>query len=87
MLRRCLESRDHCFGVMPGRTGTDGAAPGAAAPFDSDYGTMLRICYVNMFPDGRSLVHTVGSHRFRILERATRDGYMVARTEMCVPPP
>jgi hypothetical protein len=26
-------------------------------------------------------------HRFRILERATRDRYMVARTEMCVPPP
>jgi Lon protease-like protein len=42
---------------------------------------MLEIRAVRMLPDGRSLVHTWGVTRFRILERGMRDGYMVARVE------
>jgi Lon protease-like protein len=72
MLRRCLESPQHRFGmVSPPRAGT-----GAA-----DYGTMLEIRSVQVLPDGRSVVETWGTHRFRIVERGTLDGYMVARIE------
>lgn len=34
-----------------------------------------------MLPDGRSMVETVGTTRFRILERGSLDGYMVGRIE------
>lgn len=76
MLRRCLESRNPCFGmIMPPRVV---GSPG------NDYGTMLEIRSVQMLPDGRSVVETWGTHRFRILERGTLDGYMVGRIERCV---
>lgn len=45
---------------------------------------MLRILSVQMLPDGRSMVETIGTHRFRILESGTLDGYMVARIERYV---
>lgn len=71
MLRRCLESPHPSFGmVMPPR-------PGAQI----DYGTMLEIRSVQLLPDGRSMVETWGTWRFRILERGSLDGYMVARIE------
>ncbi|KAG6851823.1 hypothetical protein H0H87_012101, partial [Tephrocybe sp. NHM501043] len=74
MLRRCLESPTPCFGmVMPPKPpSTSGAL---------DYGTMLQIRSVQMQPDGRSLVETWGSYRFRVLEMGVLDGYMVARIE------
>ncbi|KZS97578.1 LON-domain-containing protein [Sistotremastrum niveocremeum HHB9708] len=71
MLRRCLEQTVPRFGmIMPPR-------PGGT----TEYGTMLEIRSVQMLPDGRSMVETSGSHRFRILERGTFDGYMVGRIE------
>ncbi|KAK0206564.1 PUA-like domain-containing protein [Desarmillaria ectypa] len=71
MLRRCLGSPHRSFGmIMPPR-------PGAQL----DYGTMLEIKSVQTLPDGRSMVETWGSWRFRILERGSLDGYMVARIE------
>ncbi|KAF7976286.1 hypothetical protein HWV62_7190 [Athelia sp. TMB] len=70
MLRRCLEAPRPAFGmVMPGGAG------------GSEYGTMLEIRSVQMLPDGRSMVETWGTHRFRILERGSLDGYMVGRIE------
>ncbi|KAL5530151.1 hypothetical protein ACEPAF_6408 [Sanghuangporus sanghuang] len=73
MLRRCLESPIPCFGmIMPQRTVGAGS---------SDYGTMLEIKSVQMLPDGRSMVETIGTHRFRIMETGTLDGYMVGRIE------
>lgn len=76
MLRRCLESRNPCFGmIMPPRVV---GSPG------NDYGTMLEIRSVQMLPDGRSVVETWGTNRFRILERGTLDGYMVGRIERYV---
>lgn len=73
MLRRCLEKKPPEFGmIMPARTMNSSG---------NDYGTMLRIQSVQMLPDGRSMVETIGTHRFRILETGTLDGYMVARTE------
>lgn len=53
--------------------------PGATA--GSEFGTMLQIRTVQMLPDGRSIVETWGSYRFRIMERGTLDGYMVGRIE------
>ena len=72
MLRRCLESNAQFGMIMPARTLNSSG---------NDYGTMLRILSVQMLPDGRSMVETIGTHRFRILESGTLDGYMVARIE------
>ncbi|EHL03553.1 putative LON peptidase N-terminal domain and RING finger protein 1 [Glarea lozoyensis 74030] len=36
---------------------------------------------MHVLPDGRSLIETVGVSRFRILEHATLDGYMVGKVE------
>ena len=76
MLRRCLEFPTPQFGmIMPPR-----AAP-TGSPTEGEYGTMLEIRSVQALPDGRSLVSTWGTFRFRILERGTLDGYTVARIE------
>jgi hypothetical protein len=56
------------------------AAPPAHEP-PAEYGTMLEIRNVQMLPDGRSIVETWGSWRFRIMERGVLDGYTVARVE------
>jgi Lon protease-like protein len=83
MLRRCLESSTPRFGmIMPIRTApTSTTSSRAPSAYDGEYGTMLEIRSVQMLPDGRSMVETWGSHRFRILERGTLDGYMVGRIE------
>ncbi len=76
MLRRCLATPNPCFGMIPPpRPSSDPGSPG------NDYGTMLRIRNVQMFPDGRSIVETVGTCRFRIMERGMLDGYVVGRVE------
>lgn len=72
MVRRCLESGNPRFGmVLPSRTngGTE------------EYGTMLEIRSVQMLADGRSMLETVGSYRFRLLEKGSLDGYTVGRIE------
>ncbi|CAD6891126.1 unnamed protein product [Tilletia laevis] len=76
MVRRCLESGNPRFGmVMPART----SSPNAPGMYE--YGTMLEIRSVQMLPDGRSMIETVGSYRFRVLETGTLDGYTVGRVE------
>lgn len=72
MLRRCLESPNPRFGMI---------IPPKAGVSQTEYGTMLEIRSVQMLPDGRSMVETWGTSRFRILERGTLDGYMVGRIE------
>lgn len=47
----------------------------------ADYGTMLNIQAVNFLPDGRSIVHTVGGRRFRVISRSMFDGYHTATVE------
>lgn len=79
MLRRCLEAPTPIFGmIMPPR-----AAPitGLGVDAGTEFGTMLEIRSVQMLPDGRSMVETWGTHRFRILERGSLDGYMIGRVE------
>lgn len=42
---------------------------------------MLEIRDVQYFPDGRSVVDTVGSRRFRVLSKGERDGYSTGAVE------
>lgn len=76
MIRRCLESGYARFGMVLNSTETSGPVPGM-----SRYGTMLEIKTVQMLADGRSMIETVGSHRFRVLERGSLDGYTVGQIE------
>ncbi|EIW70926.1 hypothetical protein TREMEDRAFT_21645, partial [Tremella mesenterica DSM 1558] len=77
MIRRCIESSSPRFGmVLPARGGPDSGMQGVM-----EYGTMLEINSVQMLPDGRSMVETVGTHRFKLLEKGTLDGYTVGRIE------
>ncbi|GAA5914811.1 uncharacterized protein JCM6883_005622 [Sporobolomyces salmoneus] len=73
MMRRALESPSREFGmVLPSRDGSGGV---------NEYGTMLRITNCNVMEDGRSIVHSVGTWRFKIIERWMVDGYNVGRVE------
>lgn len=47
----------------------------------ADYGCMLEILGLELLPDGRSYVETVGGSRFRVLKRGQRDGYHTADIE------
>ncbi|EJU06210.1 hypothetical protein DACRYDRAFT_19479 [Dacryopinax primogenitus] len=72
MLRRVMEDRTYRFGaIAQSRTHSEGM----------EYGTMMEIRSVQMFPDGRSMLETVGTWRFRIVERGLLDGYIVAKIE------
>lgn len=55
--------------------------PGHGPNSGPEFGTMLEIKSVQMLADGRSMVETWGTHRFRILEKDTFDGYFVGRVE------
>ena len=82
MLRRCLEKPCPTFGmIMPPRAAP---IPGHGANAGSEFGTMLEIRSVQMLADGRSMVETWGTHRFRILEQGSLDGYMIGRVENIV---
>jgi Lon protease-like protein len=79
MLRRCLEKKPFSyFGMIMPQSAGGGRSAG------NEFGTMLEIKKVRMLPDGSSMVETWGAYRFRIMERGTMDGYMVARIERCV---
>lgn len=69
MIRRCLDSGSRQFGMC---------IPDAEHGFASA-GTMLFINDVNFMPDGRSIIHTVGTRRFKVLDRGLRDGYNTAK--------
>lgn len=42
---------------------------------------MLEIRDVQFFPDGRSIVDTIGGRRFKVKSRGKRDGYNTAKVE------
>lgn len=71
MMRRVMEGNRQFGMVLPARHG------GGL----SEYGTMLEVQSWNMIEDGRSIVETVGTYRFRLLEKDTFDGYTVGRIE------
>ncbi|KAF8138267.1 PUA-like domain-containing protein [Boletus edulis] len=55
--------------------------PGHGPNAGSEFGTMLEIRSVQMLADGRSMVETRGTHRFRLLEQDSLDGYLIGRVE------
>lgn len=42
---------------------------------------MLEVRDVKFFPDGRSVVDTIGMSRFKVLSHGQRDGYNTAKIE------
>ncbi|KAI1306313.1 insulin-induced protein-domain-containing protein [Xylaria venustula] len=75
MIRRAVEG-DRTFGMVLGRT-----APGPGEPAFMELGILLRIVNIEFFPDGRSLLETIGVSRFRITRHGLLDGYIVANIE------
>nr|XP_028583729.1 LON peptidase N-terminal domain and RING finger protein 2 [Podarcis muralis] len=71
MIRRCMDTGTKQFGMC-----LADELKGFA-----DYGCMLEIRDVKFFPDGRSVVDTVGVRRFRVLSHGQRDGYNTANIE------
>ena len=75
MVRRAMEA-DRTFGMVL-----------YAEPESSDglgfhpIGTLLRIINIEFFPDGRSLLETVGVSRFRVRDHRLLDGYLVGKVE------
>ncbi|KAF3907005.1 hypothetical protein AA313_de0200180 [Arthrobotrys entomopaga] len=81
MLRRAIEDGTRCFGMVAHRSGTVPLADeDFIAPF-TRYGTMLYVTNLQMFPDGRSLVETMGIYRFKIISYSWHDGYPLAKIE------
>ncbi|XP_062380177.1 LON peptidase N-terminal domain and RING finger protein 1 [Sardina pilchardus] len=71
MMRRCMETGTKKFGMCC-------YEPGKGF---SDYGCMLEILEMDLLPDGRSFVDTIGGNRFHVLRRSQRDGYHTADVE------
>ncbi|KAI4242981.1 MAG: hypothetical protein LQ352_007124 [Teloschistes flavicans] len=80
MIRRAIESGDGKFGMMMynGRGEVQGDL---GAVHFKEYGTLLQIRNLEMTPDGRSLIETVGVSRFRVTSWSLRDGYMVGNID------
>lgn len=45
----------------------------------ADYGTLLYIESIHLLPDGRSIVYTKATKRFRVVSRSVSDGYNTAK--------
>ncbi|XP_076838501.1 LON peptidase N-terminal domain and RING finger protein 2 [Brachyhypopomus gauderio] len=71
MIRRAMETGTKQFGMC-----ISDEVKGFA-----DYGCMLEVRDVKFFPDGRSVVDTIGVARFRVLSHGQRDGYNTAKIE------
>ncbi|GES78069.1 ATP-dependent protease La domain-containing protein [Rhizophagus clarus] len=70
MIRRCMQSRQRQFGMVLARGNGY-----------QDYGTMLEIRSAEFLTDGRSLVETIGTYKFRVIEKGVKDGYDVGKIE------
>ncbi|KAK6505929.1 hypothetical protein TWF506_010860 [Arthrobotrys conoides] len=81
MLQKVISNGSRSFGMVSHRRGP---VPSVDGDFDAPftrYGTMLYVTNLQMFPDGRSLVETIGAYRFKIMSYAWQDGYPVALVE------
>ncbi|XP_061082254.1 LON peptidase N-terminal domain and RING finger protein 2-like isoform X2 [Conger conger] len=72
MIRRSMETGTRRFGMCIADELNQGFA---------DFGCMLEVRDVKLFPDGRSVVDTVGVSRFRVLSHGLRDGYHTAKIQ------
>ncbi|XP_007259096.3 LON peptidase N-terminal domain and RING finger protein 2 [Astyanax mexicanus] len=71
MIRRAMETGTKQFGMC-----ISDELKGFA-----DFGCMLEVRDVKFFPDGRSVVDTIGVSRFKVLSHGQRDGYNTAKIE------
>ncbi|KAM3862473.1 LON peptidase N-terminal domain and RING finger protein 2 [Diretmus argenteus] len=71
MIRRSMETGTKQFGMC-----ISDELKGFA-----DHGCMLEVRDVKFFPDGRSVVDTIGVSRFKVLSHGQRDGYHTAKIE------
>ncbi|KAI4140071.1 MAG: hypothetical protein L6R39_005971 [Caloplaca ligustica] len=68
MIRRAVENGQGKFGMM---------MYGGRAEHFKPYGTLLKIRNLEMMPDGRSVIETVGLSRFRVRSWDMLDGYII----------
>ncbi|XP_023236909.1 LON peptidase N-terminal domain and RING finger protein 3-like [Centruroides sculpturatus] len=80
MIRQSMESGTNQFGMCAFMEDSENGI--------ASHGTMLEIREVQYFPDGRAVVDTIGSKRFRVLHTGMRDGYHTGAVEFLsdVPP-
>jgi hypothetical protein len=74
MIRRCMESGSERFGMCCYIQDNDHNY--------GEYGTLLHVKGVQYFPDGRSIVNTVGESRFKVLRKFMKDGYNAATVRL-----
>ena len=80
MMRRAIESGDRKFGMM--QYNRRGEPQGNLGPTQFlEYGTLLYILNIQLLPDGRSLVESVGVSRFRVKSWAMLDGYVTGNID------
>lgn len=75
MLRRIMQG-SRKFGLVAMKRTAEGAS------VLCEIGSVLEITKIDRFPDGRSVIETIGRERFRIHGHTTVDEYLVARTEV-----
>jgi Lon protease-like protein len=80
MVRRAIESGDRKFGMVMYNHSHQPQGQLGQCHF-MQYGTLLHIERIEVFPDGRSLIETKGISRFKVLEYGMRDGYAVGRIQ------
>ncbi|KAL3425687.1 ATP-dependent protease La domain-containing protein [Phlyctema vagabunda] len=80
MIRRAVETGNRKFGML--LHNANQVPQGDLGPVNFyQYGTLLHIVSLQMMPDGRSLIETVGVSRFRVLRHGSLDGYTVGKIE------
>ncbi|KAL8750874.1 MAG: hypothetical protein Q9184_006262, partial [Pyrenodesmia sp. 2 TL-2023] len=76
MIRRAIENGGGRFGMMMYNGRSEPQGDLGPVHF-KQYGTLLQIRNLEMIPDGRSLIETVGISRFRVRSWDMLDGYIV----------
>lgn len=76
MTRRVVEHGNRKFGMLMYNTSSGPQGDLGRTPF-MQYGTLLHINTLQLLPDGRSLLETMGVSRFRVTSSSTVDGYAV----------
>lgn len=80
MIRRVIENGERKFGMIPHNVRGEPQGDLGVTPF-MQYGTVLQIVNIQLFPDGRSIIETVGTTRFKVKDWNMHDGYCVADVE------
>jgi len=80
MMRRVVESESRTFGMVLHNRFQEVQGDLGRIPFFRT-GTLLRIQSLQLLPDGRSLVESIGVSRFSVVDWSTKDGYLVGKLE------